>query len=390
MIKIIKPTLSWKQLYITCIFLWSFLQTLVNESLFPIPTYINGLTWYIIRAILLAKILLHDIKITNKAIWSLAILMVGLLSTHYSQNEFLEAFFWFLAAGFQVNIRDIIKTLFKAQMFSVIIVVICSATGLIESVDTVRIGTGELRRSFGFSHPNYLAVKIFQLCMMYVYLVANRLSLKHIIGILFVNYVNYRITDSNTMWSLTFVLIVFLVLYICVMKKTYLLSYMSEFILRILKYICFVIGGVSIYYALNPNRVYNLGIDQESTLMSRLTQMGLYYNRYGITLFGQPLYYHNNVSASNQYAGLYTLDNAYIYLLLGFGICTFVIIMGLFVGTLYKAVKEKAYLVLILLVTYLIYGFMETFLIRLNFNFTLVFLFAFFWKQDYLLPFKHS
>lgn len=363
--------------------MWSLLYTMVNETGLSIPPSFFSYIWYIIRAILLAKILLHDVKKTNRVIWSLVILLLGLVSSYCSKSDFLEPFFWFLASGYQVNVRDIIKTLFKAQLIAIAITIICSGVGVIESNDIIREETGVLRRSLGFSHPNALAQKIFQLCMMYIYLVADRISLIHIVMILIVNCLNYQLTNSNTMLSVTFIVIFFLLLYIFERKEILIISRMSNFTLRLLKYICYLAGGISIYFALNPNNSFALKMDQGNTLLSRVTQISIYFQTYKITLFGQQLYYHNSDTAIGKYVGLYTLDNAYIYLLLGFGIVVFVFLIGLFIKALYKSVKEREYIVLILIAAYMIYGVTETALIRFSYNFTLVLLFAVVWKQNF-------
>ena len=88
-------------------------------------------------------------------------------------------------------------------------------------------------------------------------------------------------------------------------------------------------------------------------------------------------------ASSVNYSGLYTLDNAFVYLILGFGIVVSAIIAILYIGSILKAVKEHEYIILLLFVVYLIYGFTETALIRFSYNFTLVFTFAFVWKENF-------
>ena len=381
----IKLKVSWKQLYIMCVFLWSLLFTMATETSIPIPYIVYTVSWYAIRMILVLKITIYDHCKMKKNLISMVLILVGMLSAHYSESEFLVAFFWFLAAADEIEIRDIVKALFYAQLIIFICTVVLGTAGFIETKDFIRPQTGVIRHSAGFVHPNSFAQKAFQISAMYIYLVGIRVAIKHILLTLLFNYVIYRYTDSNTLWQLTIIMEAFLILYLISRGKDSLLSNISTWIIRTMKYSCVIIAGVSFWLTLNyqDNDVLP-GIASTSTLASRFTQMYLYFKTYKIKLFGQLLYYHGNSSASSvNYSGLYTLDNAFVYLILGFGIVVSAIIAILYIGSILKAVKEHEYIILLLFVVYLIYGFTETALIRFSYNFTLVFTFAFVWKENF-------
>lgn len=381
----LKLKISWRQLYLFCLFSWSLFYTLTSESYMEFPYEIYLFIWDVIRVLLIAKIVIYERKKVCNIIRSFLIILFCLISKSYSDNTFLEPFFWFLAAANNVDIRSIIKTLFSAQVFAFILIIGFYFFGLIDNYQLLRDSTNQIRNSMGFNHPNTASLKALQICLMYVYLSKDNLRLKHCAIILMFSLFVYQFTYSNTSFYLTLLLISMLLFYIISNKKIKLLSNASHRVIRLLKYISLLCGCFSLYMTLNyENSSLILDIvGSDSTLFSRFNQMFIYFNTYNITLFGQPLYYHGSGNEiSDAVTGMYTLDNAYINLLLGLGIIVFVMFFLLFFRIIYKCIKENNLIPLILISIYFILGISETAMIRFSFNFTLVFLFTSVWKVN--------
>ena len=341
--------------------------------------------WPAIKVFLVFKLLICERKNFRGLVLGFFILLFGALSRHYSNNSFLEPFFWFLAAANNVETRKIIKSLFLAQLLAFVIITSLSFYGVIENYQLVRGSTNQIRNSIGFNHPNTAALKAFQLCMMYIYLMKSKLRLWHCVIIFLFGTIVYKYTNSNTSFYLTLLLTSLLILYLISKGKIGILSSATSRVIRVLKYISVFSVGFSLYMTLNyQNSSELIGMfKSESTLISRFSQMYNYFKTYNITLFGQELYYHGSGNViSDSTTGLYTLDNSYIYLLLGLGIIIFILYFVLYIYAIYKSLKENDLIVLILISIYLLLGLFETAMIRFTFNFTLVILFSIVWKGN--------
>ena len=105
-----------------------------------------------------------------------------------------------------------------------------------------------------------------------------------------------------------------------------------------------------------------------------------YYRYYGFSLWGQTLMYYKTNPEETKKAGLYTLDNGYMYLLLGLGTILFLYFIFLQAGSMWWFFKRKRLDYIIVLGIYFVYGFLETQVIRTSMNFTLFYLFGFMWE----------
>lgn len=380
-----KLTISWKQIYVFCIFMWSFMYTIINESYIELPYEVYAYTWIIVRILLISKILICERKNVRSLILGILILLFGIISRQYSNNSFLEPFFWFLAAANNIEIRKIVKSIFFAQLLAFILITSLSFLGIIDNYQLVRDSTSQIRHSLGFNHPNTAALKAFQISMMYIYLIRNKLRLRYCAIILMFELFVYKYTNSNTSFYLTLLLISLLIVYLISNKRIRFLSGASVWVIKLLKYVSILSVGFSLYMTLNYPSSSGLidMFESNSTVLSRFSQMYIYFRTYNITPFGQELYYHGSGNIiSDNVTGMYTLDNAYIYLLLGLGIVAFILFFILYICAIYKSIKENDLIVLILISIYLILGLSETAMIRFTYNFTLVFLFGIIWKGN--------
>ncbi|PFN80596.1 hypothetical protein COJ85_29715 [Bacillus sp. AFS076308] len=380
--------LTWTGIFNACLFIWSFLYTVAyettlgtsyNETIFSLYKAI----WYVIVAILLLKIITRKYVRRSSVAKSCVILLLGFVSSHFSGSSFLSPFFVFLAAADRMEVRKAVKSIFYAQILAILVTISLALSGVIVNTTTIR-DSGLVRQSFGFGHPNTFAQKVLQVSIIFLYLKYDQIKFKHLIIVGIIGTIIYRLTNSQTAFYMTLLDIVLFVLYMHSQKRGQFLSKVSEWMIRALKYICIIVAGFSVYASIVYQDNYLIGgIDTESSLYSRFSQMYLYLKTYSITLFGQPLYYHNSISSSiANSSGLYTLDNSYIYLLLGFGVVVFLLFIIIYARRIYKAIKDKEYVIAIIMTSYVLAGFTETSLIRFSYNFTMLFLFNIIWKSQ--------
>jgi hypothetical protein len=77
---------------------------------------------------------------------------------------------------------------------------------------------------------------------------------------------------------------------------------------------------------------------------------------------------------------MFTLDNGYMYLLLGFGVLAFSVFVIGELLLVFQAYRIEKWMLLIILILYLMFGMMETGLIRPHCNFFLLLLSEVLWE----------
>ena len=118
-------------------------------------------------------------------------------------------------------------------------------------------------------------------------------------------------------------------------------------------------------------------MESDSTLQSRIVQMILYYQTYGVSLFGTAI----EISTEQGNSDLFTLDNGYAYLLLMYGVVIFLLFIFCYFCIAKRAAKEKNYEKIIAISIFAIVGFNETNMLRLVNNFTLLFFAELLWNS---------
>ena len=375
---------NWKEiLYLACLCTYIIISTLVGEG--SILTYIPLVKWehYIafinmIKALLVLK-MIFDIAEEPRMIFLIAITeTIGfMVYTHNPTDVFLSMALWFLCAGKNVRARKITECLFGSHLVSFIILESLCVAGIVPLGKTIKSGHLVASYSLGFSHPNTAASKILQLVLLFWLLRKGRLRLVHYLGIIITMVFVKTVTDCSTVVLLLGLLLICTVLY----NKRGVTQFLYRKITVVRNlFLALYFGSTGILVAFicvfrNENVFKALG-----TFGSRIIECMQYYQYYGLSLWGQPLMYYKSNPKEAAKADLYTLDNGYIYLLLGFGIVLFLYFMFLHAGTLWWMFERKRLDYVIVYGMFFIYGFLETLVIRIGMNFTLFYLFGFIWE----------
>lgn len=379
-----KNEISWERIYLYCLFIWSFSFAILNEStvstVFGMSnSHIYMIIWDVIKAVLGIKIM-TELKILNRnTLFAVGITILGIVSYKYSQDNYFTPLIWFLVSAKGVKTKDAVRTLFYAQLLCICSVGIMALFGVAENIMIPRSDFGAMRYSMGFPHPNIFAGRVLQLCLMHVYLREKRLKLFDCAVMLVVAMVVHKISDSRTVTYLIFLLILLCLIYMISNRKGFLANF-SKWTIKSLKYMLAIFSGLSIYLTINYGNNIPGIFSIDDTFSSRIEQMHEYFTFYKINLFGQPLASHYTLS-SIETSNLYTLDNGYLHLLLGFGIVIFVLFLLAYFLVTKQAIKDKNYIVLIIIAVYAVYGFSETMILRFSYNFSLILFSALIWKQ---------
>jgi hypothetical protein len=333
---------------------------------------IYSLIWDSIRIIILLRIVY---RLGKKDFFLVAILALAIINEKHTGNSDTAMVVWLICGAKSIDMKKIVKTLFRSNFVGVALVLVLVAVGIIENSTYTR-GSGLVRYSMGFYHPNTFSAYMFQLEALYMLYKSDKIKILDSFIILIVTIWVHLVTDSNTAFILMICL--FVLSFAISIKKLnvrYIKS-MYEFWVDKLKYI----GIIMPFFVFLLTFTYNEGTGIfKGTLLARVTQAAIYFKIYRINLLGHAIELNYNMNNTN----LETLDNAYIYLLLTSGIIIFLLYIYSNIRLIVNSAKEQNYIFLSILVLYSIYGFSETYMVRFPLNFTLIFLTQIIWKKHY-------
>ena len=239
-------------------------------------------------------------------------------------------------------------------------------------IEHPRLGMGDvIRYGLGYAHPNTLMVTYFVTCALIVICLGKKYNWKYAIaleaGLLYVY--SYCISYTGL---ITGTLVIILPLYLYMIRKGK---------LGIWEYI---IGGAALPFSLAfsfispyylPEGIWNFFDRFLITFTNRLRLAKQYVIPANISLLGTHV---TKVTDSK-----YTLDNSFLYTFIFNGVLFFCIIMILYFYMMYRLIKEKRNLELIITCVFFVQAIMEPFMFNTSFkNITLFFLGGLIWDKS--------
>ena len=347
-----------------------------------INLHIIGLTYRAITWGCIILLLVRWVKYANDGLVGrkyfliqICILLIAFYSYYNSGRDELLLCIIFIIGAVNTSRDDAFRTAFRANTIGMLIVIICALTGIISNSMTVslRNGANVSRYSMGFSHPNAFAALVLQLTALYIYFNFKTIKVRHLLLLEVANYFIFRVTYSRT----SFVLATLLLMVIFIYKKASRigLNRLSEWVINNTSKVVLLLGAAgSIYVALNYRK--NLQIfsflTNGDTLQTRIRLLGQALEIYPITLFGQVI---NTVRSSEYNFTLgngVVLDNAYIFLLLAYGIVLTIVLVVFYLKTLKCEYLNSNVLFVICAILFIILGFSEKYFVSPMYNFTLL------------------
>ncbi len=218
----------------------------------------------------------------------------------------------------------------------------------------LKLGLGHIFRwSLGYPHPNVLHVSYFVLTVFIVYLLGERFRLKHALGLFTGNFLVFLYSVSYT----GFIVVICLLLgrlYLMLRKK---LTIIEKFLLQLIFPICVILSLiVPVTISVNSNWFKLL-----NKIFSQRMELGwLYLRRENISLWGQRL---SEITSSSK-----TMDNAYLFAFITYGIIPFIILCMATIYMIYKYLKEDRYLETLIIISIIVGGITEPFLYNTSFK----------------------
>lgn len=278
-----------------------------------------------------------------------------------------------LAWGLMIfAVRDIecdfiVSVYFKTFIVLGILIPLMAVTGLISNTVMDTVGITGKRYAYGFTHPNVLGAVLLVIVICWCYLHWKSIKLYHIVIINLLSYGMMQITDSSS----SFICIAFISVIALLERWFDKKSKLNVWYFGIIVLLIFC-PAISYYFMVKytPSNPLMLAIDLFTT--GRLRTMNAFFVKYGVKILGNPIIF----DMERRSLLLFALDNSYGYILIRFGIIVSLFyFMGLF-KVIKRAIQIRDTRIIICVLTFLVYGLFENYFFKIQFNFTLLFIFT--------------
>ena len=243
------------------------------------------------------------------------------------------------------EVKEIIKIMFWTRLFTFLIMIFLSTTGIIDNaiVEQYRIGLGTIKRyTLGYSHPNFTHSAFAIIVFLGGYLYGKKFNVFHIIAIGIINYALYTYTISRTGFLIV-------MMYLIVLYFHHRLKIVKKIESKTLKPLFFIIFGLSLFCAFYY-RELNIINKIDQILTGRIYYLNYLINNYKIPLFG-----------SNIYEGTIIFDNGYFSLLYEGGILATIYYMYFLIKSNNYLVKHQKSDEILLVIIFMIYCIFESY-----------------------------
>jgi hypothetical protein len=301
------------------------------------------------------------------------ILLTGIISiiTVSSGLSFIMCGWMFIVAGKEMEFNRIVKLAYLMLIVAIALVVLQFMAGQIEEYTMYR--NNLLRHSWGFSHPNTFALRLFQLAVCHCYLRWKKIGFLDIGFLLTLIYIIVVVTDSRTATICTVTLLI-TVLFLKIMERKY-----SAF-QKVMGNILWIAGIIAALMSLTFTYL-DVGINKFLMTVDKLVSYRFswghkVYKMSGVSLFGQKILVSANERKEAGLSGRFWLDSAYANLCLRTGLVMLILFVVVYFYTFYKF--RHIPIIAAIMFIYAVYGVMEMGLIMLTHN---VFLLLLVWTM---------
>lgn len=365
----------------------------ISYILILIPFSFIQLNWdqdflkvlYLVSIVILSFLFFYQIfnknnKIKRNTLIMLLILFVlSIVSSLCIGNTIMLRTFLFICAFRNIKFDEFIKCDAIIRFLFIIILFVLFSAGLTEPVEAYR---GDIfSHSFGFNHPNKFGLYALLVCMDITYLTLKKSSNLKWLSILFVSLLTFIV--YYFIGSRAHFLMMVCCLILLIVNKSFIFKIIEIKPIKFLiknSFLVLTIISFSLIFLYRTDSTIMTKID--IFISNRLYWASEYIDNYGINLFGNDLKLleERKEIGGNHY---FTVDNSYAFATLNYGIVFLIIIIILFRNTFKILYKNKKYLCIIFLFLFIIYGFMESNLVKFYHNpFLLLFNYTLFKDQE--------
>lgn len=296
-------------------------------------------------------------------------LVTAFISWRIANNPTLYILFIFILSAKDIDLKKFINNDYKIKIVLLCTIILLYYLGCTENFIMYR-SSGIVRSSMGFSHPNIFGAYIFSIFSEYLYI--NHKKVKTpllIIASIIIAFLIFYFSDSRG----SYLSIIFL----CAMIILYRFNPRDIFDNKIFKkaiiYSSIIFAIASIILAIRYVPTSNLYLKIDSLLSGRIKFAHWYLDTYNIKLLGNKLLLVSTYLAVDTGQRAYVLDNAYIKIILQYGIIIFLLFFIPYIKACKRAYEKKDYILVIMFFIYAVRGLTENILFGLYGNVFLLF-----------------
>lgn len=364
----VRRTLS--EYYFYFIFaIWFGTEILFNTTIKKIFDYSltelnDGMAILVLIFLVIQIVFVQDYSINEVLKISLLSLIFALATVRSNHKTFISMWLFVIAAKY-VDLDKVAKIAYGLLTTIIVAVLWMVDQGYIEDVT---INRGEtLRHSLGFSHPNQLGLRIFQLALCRLFIRRNKLNWIDYIITAILGLIVFFVPNSQASFYSTIILLFMIIIYQLTWDK---FSW-KELISKILLLVIVLTNVFSVVLSLINVRKYPILRNIDKVLSYRFSHCYRTYRYYGLSLLGTDV----KSIVSKPVIGVYYhfwLDNAYMAILLRYGIIVYLLFSIIYCLTALKLKNQNQYFTLFIYALFSIYGIMEYNFFSLSHNMFLI------------------
>ena len=314
--------------------------------------------------LMLTKILISKRHIPKELLNCFILILIGTFIAYVSKDKRILWLAIALSASDDVDYYSLVYYTYFS-MFIGFCVVVSSCILLYGNIGTSLKGGLAL----GMGHPSILHGTLAIICSMFVYLKWSKIKIRHLLVLEVINYLFYIPSMSRVGFLCLSATVVMVLIYKLYPKRIIILTIG---IVTIAFSIIFTF--LPIIYEFYPNNSFLVAIDELMT--GRLWQGRWYYRISGVRLFGN---YYPELYADNPFA---LLDMGFFRLLLEYGLLAYILIFLGYIKILKESYLARNYGMFFLLVSMMIFSWIESLGTYVFFNVTLMSLSCLIFKRN--------
>lgn len=247
------------------------------------------------------------------------------------------------------NLDKILTLIFKCQLFFLIInTSMAIMFAVLGNVSMIMRISGVDRYCFGFKHPNFFSIYLFNLLILWTWLNYENIKVKHILMMIILAIVAVYFTKTRTSFITTIIFCALILISKCNYSYKRMLNQVAKFIFpcsAVLTLIC-----VKLYVAGNEMAI------MINAMLSNRIKLGAYgILKFGYSFWGQDIDKYSVVWDSEWKLNNFTFDNLYIFLAVNQGLFWIILLSLLF----YLLVKKGNLKLSVFVIIWALYGIAE-------------------------------
>ena len=342
-------------IYFTLLF-WLANEVLLSSTITKILVWdakvINDVVAYVVLVLLIVHIILFQRYEFGEIVVIFLISLPIIYSTITSSNKTMMSTWIFIIAAKYIDFDEFVKYAYWVQLAMIMFVFYLFFSGQIG--EQILYRGSIVRHSWGFVHPNQLGERLFQLIICRGYIRRKKINFVDVIITIaiaiFVKVVPNSQTSYYALVLFSLVLCLHIVISMTELKFDNVIGY------TIIVSILVNIGSLYLSF-IDVRKNYWLKVF-DKLMSQRFYQCHRTLKFYGISLWGQDIQKIVKRHIIGSYHRFW-LDNAYMAMLLRYGVVVFLIFSALYISAMLYLKKEKQYMLLEILCLYAIYGVME-------------------------------